>query len=94
MTTAFLTKDYIFTKAERRFKKMPKRYAYEVKLCCFFLRKLGVSVKKISEIFHGRPNKKAVRRFYNELELKFNSGIHVSVQPQMEPIPRVLVANH
>jgi len=70
---------------------MPKRYAYEVKLCCFALKKMGVSVTKISEIFHGRPNKKAVRRFCKELEAKFNSGIQVSVQPQMEQVPQVLV---
>jgi len=94
MTTAFLTKSPIFKKAERRFKKMPKKYAYEVKLCCFVLRKLGVSVKKIVEIFHGKPNKTAVRRFYKELESKFNSGIQVSVQPQMEQVPQVLVARH
>jgi len=95
MTAATPTEFLIFNITERRFFwNMPKEYSDEVKMCGFLLMKMGLLPRAISRIFHGHPGHRAVERHCDEVEKRIKEKMGISVQPQMEQVPPVLVARH
>ncbi len=73
---------------------MPKVYPDALKLCCFMLKKMGLSFGKISKLFHGNPCRNAVERHYLEVESRINSSKRARMPQQFESVPQILVAQH